>query len=616
MRVHFKVIEGNRQRIQVFEGIVHQAPGRRLPRDVHRPQAVVRRRRRAHVPAALAEDREARGGRRSATSAAQSSTTCAREWARRRASASSGRASDYPRPRGRSERPAAPRIRPPARRALRRRRRRGGARVARRAARRRRRAARLRVLRGHRVRPLALPERLEAGRAGGARGAASSAVLRLRRRGQRARHSAPARSTATGCIARTSRGLRAVLARPASAGRRVPRRRLPARPDRAAAQAPSSTATRRAPRSPRRRSSRRSSRDRVMRRLDALYPRYGFIVARRLHHAGAHARSSARSARPRSTAARSRPRCYEPRDPRADGVTAEERGERRALRQYRLRGYRMLGANVRSGRLRDRPGRAARAARRLLRGEGEGRRRLRRPARDGRGARRRRRVRAAADAWLAGPSGARRARGRASRWSAVPRSARRASRRSSDAGPATARERDAVAATQDALYRELDLELSWSEASSPSASARSTSTACIPTSGKFIPQLVEALLGRYVAPAGVCSTRSPARGRRSSRRSSPGYDATGVDIAAFNCLLMRVKTRRLQPVRAREASCATRSRDGALATQRRRDAAYVARVVRAAGGVRAAPLPRPRRRVRARRRAARRSSPGPRARRA
>ena len=38
-----------------------QAPGRRGARDVHRPQAVVRRRRRAHVPAALAEDREDRG---------------------------------------------------------------------------------------------------------------------------------------------------------------------------------------------------------------------------------------------------------------------------------------------------------------------------------------------------------------------------------------------------------------------------------------------------------------------------------------------------------------------------------------------------------------------------
>ena len=40
-----------------------QAPGPRRPRDVHRPQAVLRRRRGAHVPRALAEDRADRGRR-------------------------------------------------------------------------------------------------------------------------------------------------------------------------------------------------------------------------------------------------------------------------------------------------------------------------------------------------------------------------------------------------------------------------------------------------------------------------------------------------------------------------------------------------------------------------
>ena len=81
---------------------------------------------------------------RSATSGAPSSTTSAREWGRRRASASSDRASVYPRPRGSFQRPASPRVRPQARRALRRGRRRGRSRVARRPARRRRRALRLR----------------------------------------------------------------------------------------------------------------------------------------------------------------------------------------------------------------------------------------------------------------------------------------------------------------------------------------------------------------------------------------------------------------------------------------------------------------------------------------
>mgnify|MGYP003694591149 CR=1 FL=1 len=51
-----------------------------------------------------------------------------------------------------------------------------------------------------------------------------------------------------------------------------------------------------------------------------------------------------------------------------------------------------------------------------------------------------------------------------------------------------------------------------------------------------------------------------ARGRRSCSASSRGHDAVGVDVAAFNCLLMRVKTRRYDLVPARDASCATRSR--------------------------------------------------------
>ena len=46
-----------------LRGRRHQAPGPRRARDLHGPQAVLRRRRRAHVPAALAEDREDRGRR-------------------------------------------------------------------------------------------------------------------------------------------------------------------------------------------------------------------------------------------------------------------------------------------------------------------------------------------------------------------------------------------------------------------------------------------------------------------------------------------------------------------------------------------------------------------------
>ena len=63
VRVHFQVVEGTRRRTQVFEGMVIKRQGSGAARDLHRPQAVVRRGRGAHVPGALAEDRAHRGSR-------------------------------------------------------------------------------------------------------------------------------------------------------------------------------------------------------------------------------------------------------------------------------------------------------------------------------------------------------------------------------------------------------------------------------------------------------------------------------------------------------------------------------------------------------------------------
>ena len=60
-----------------LRGCRAQAPGHRRARDLHRAQAVLRRRRRAHVPPAFAEDRADRGRRPAATCAGRSSTTCA-----------------------------------------------------------------------------------------------------------------------------------------------------------------------------------------------------------------------------------------------------------------------------------------------------------------------------------------------------------------------------------------------------------------------------------------------------------------------------------------------------------------------------------------------------------
>ena len=59
-----------------------------------------------------------------------------------------------------------------------------------------------------------------------------------------------------------------------------------------------------------------------------------------------------------------------------------------------------------------------------------------------------------------------------------------------------------------------------------------------------MPQLVEALLDRYVAPGGHVLDPFAGSGTTLVQALESGHDATGVDVAGFNCLLMRVKTRR------------------------------------------------------------------------
>ena len=245
--------------------------------------------------------------------------------------------------------------------------------------------------------------------------------------------------------------------------------------------------------------------------------------------------------------------------------------ERRAARWYRLaRLSRRSHERLDRGNELDVVARRGAHAR-LLRGEVEGGGRVRRPARDGR-PRRRSRVRRAAElarrterglavastssmragrvhsrrvlasverlaehpahvdgglsrVELSRAAGAARRRTGARRRSASARLARSHWRRSPEL-PGAGRKRwpaNQRGATQDALYAELDLELSWSErraaragadearppapsrisASSSRSSSRSSSAATSP-------------------PAGASSTRSPARGRRSCRRSRAG----------------------------------------------------------------------------------------------
>src|SRR4051812_23646234 len=103
-----------------------------------------------------------------------------------------------------------------------------------------------------------------------------------------------------------------------------------------------------------------------------------------------------------------------------------------------------------------------------------------------------------------------------------------------------------MAPTQEALYTELaaDLDLSWSEQQLPERVRTKHVHRLHPYLGKFVPQLVEALLERYLAPGARVFDPFAGSGTTLVQALESGLDATGVDVAAFNCLLVDVKTRR------------------------------------------------------------------------
>jgi DNA modification methylase len=101
-----------------------------------------------------------------------------------------------------------------------------------------------------------------------------------------------------------------------------------------------------------------------------------------------------------------------------------------------------------------------------------------------------------------------------------------------------------MAVTQEALYREIDLELSWSERDLPERERTKHVHRLHPYLGKFVPQLVETLLRRYVPVGGRVLDPFAGSGTTLVQALESGYDATGVDVAGFNALLMRVKTGR------------------------------------------------------------------------
>src|SRR5437879_3852359 len=100
-----------------------------------------------------------------------------------------------------------------------------------------------------------------------------------------------------------------------------------------------------------------------------------------------------------------------------------------------------------------------------------------------------------------------------------------------------------MAPTQEALYEDIDLELSWSERDLPERERTKHVHRLHPYLGKFIQQLVEIVLVRYFRRGHHVLDPFAGSGTTLVQALESGLDATGVDIAAFNCLLMGVKTR-------------------------------------------------------------------------
>ncbi|HSK15968.1 MAG TPA: DNA methyltransferase [Gaiellaceae bacterium] len=96
--------------------------------------------------------------------------------------------------------------------------------------------------------------------------------------------------------------------------------------------------------------------------------------------------------------------------------------------------------------------------------------------------------------------------------------------------------------TQAALYREIDLELSWSEAELPERERTKHVHRLHPYLGKYVPQLVEVFLGRYARPGQLVWDPFAGSGTTLVEANAFGARAAGCDVSAFNCLLARVKT--------------------------------------------------------------------------
>jgi SAM-dependent methyltransferase len=106
-----------------------------------------------------------------------------------------------------------------------------------------------------------------------------------------------------------------------------------------------------------------------------------------------------------------------------------------------------------------------------------------------------------------------------------------------------------VGITQEQIYDGLDLDLSWSERELPERVRTKHVHRLHPYLGKYVPQLVEELFRRHVPARGRVLDPFAGSGTTLVQALESGLDSVGVDIAAFNCLLMNVKTGGHNPFR-------------------------------------------------------------------
>ena len=94
---------------------------------------------------------------------------------------------------------------------------------------------------------------------------------------------------------------------------------------------------------------------------------------------------------------------------------------------------------------------------------------------------------------------------------------------------------------------DVELELSWSEQELPERERTKHVHRLHPYLGKFVPQLAETFLRRYVRPGGLVWDPFAGSGTTLVEANAFGARAAGCDVSAFNCLLMRVKTAAYEP---------------------------------------------------------------------